>query len=227
MAAITFVSRLQGVNTVIRAYAATDTLLLNNSTGLPENHVCYAALTGAMTINVTATGLLQFDKVYFHFTSDTTSRTVTFGTGFIGLTSQGFVGATVLIPASLNGVVTCVYDGASLVVESVSIEGRGETTESPAYASAIEVTDQFARRHVVSPAQLTGALTLNATAVTKWVAGDEVVFHFSTDGTQRVVTLGTNILSSGTITIPANKTATARGFFNGTSICITGREISA
>jgi hypothetical protein len=180
-----------------------------------------------MTINATAPGLLQFQNVFFHFTADTTSRTITFGTGFIQLTSGAMTGATVLIPASLNGTVQAIWDGTNLRIVDVRVEGRGETTESPAYAASLEVTDQFAKRHIVSPAQLTGALTLNATAVTKHVVGDEYVFHFSTDGTQRIVTFGTNFLSSGTITIPANKTATARGFFNGTAICITGREISA
>lgn len=227
MAAVTNITRFQGVNAFTRAYTATDTLVLTSTNALNDFHVCYAALTGAMTINATISGLQQFNKVYFYFTSDSTSRTVTFGTGFINLTSGGLVGATLLVPASLNAIVTCIYDGASLRVEEVKVEGRGDTVETPAYAASIEVTDQFARRHVVAPAQLTGALTLNATAVTKAVAWDEYVFHFSTDGTQRIVTFGTNFLASGTITIPANKTATARGVFNGTAICITNREISA
>jgi hypothetical protein len=180
-----------------------------------------------MTINATLTSLVQFQKVYFHFLADTSNRVVTFGTGFICVAGFGLVGATLTVPITKNAVVTTVFDGASLRVESVACEGRGETTEIPAYAAAIEVTDQAAKRHIVSPGQLTGALTLNATAVTKHIVGDEFVFHFSTDGTQRIVTFGANILSSGTVTIPANKTATARGFFNGTKICITGREISA
>jgi hypothetical protein len=137
------------------------------------------------------------------------------------------IGTGFIVPASSNASLMTIYDGASLRVIELKVEGRGTTTESPAYAATIEVTDQYASRHIVTPAQLTGALTLNATNVTKAIVGDEYVFHFSTDGTQRIVTFGTNILSSGTITIPANKTATARGFFNGTAICITGREISA
>ena len=214
----------KGIRAYIQAYAST-------SAWVPvpafKQHVCYASLTGAMTINATLTNLVQFDEVEFNFTADTSNRIVTFGTGFGQLVSGGMVGSTVTVPASLNATVKCLYDGTVLRVTAISVEGRGTTTESPAYAASIEVTDQYASRHIVSPAQLTGALTLNATAVTKWIVGDEVVFHFSTDGTQRVVTFGTNILSSGTVTIPANKTATARGFFNGSSICITGREISA
>lgn len=137
------------------------------------------------------------------------------------------VGATFTVPLSSNATVECIWDGASLRVLKVNVEGRGTTTESTAYAAALEVVDQFATRHIVSPGTLTGALTLNATAVTKAIVGDVYDFIFTADGTQRVVTFGTNILSSGTITIPANKTATARGVFDGTSIRITGREISA
>jgi len=214
----------KGIKSYIEAYASTSAWVARSAF---KQHVCYASLTGAMTINATLTNLVQFDEVVFNFTADTSNRIVTFGTGFAQLTSQGMVGSTITIPASLNAVVSCLYDGTSLRIVGVVVEGRGETTESPAYAASIEVTDQYARRHVVSPAQLTGALTLNATNVTKAIVGDEYVFHFSTDGTQRIVTFGTNILSSGTITIPASKTATARGFFNGSSICITGREISA
>lgn len=226
MAVIDKITRYQGASGVTQAYASTSALKLVGREG-EDLHICYAALTGAMTINCTFTDLVQFQNVVFHFIADTTARVVTFGTGFINVAAYGIVGATLTVPISSNSTVYCVYDGTNLRIVSVTCEGRGETTESPAYAAAIEVTDQSAKRHVVTPAQLTGALTLNATAVTKHIVGDEFVFHFSTDGTQRVVTFGTNILSSGTVTIPANKTATARGFFNGTSICISGREISA
>lgn len=218
-------TRYQGVTGIAQPYAATSAVTLNGVEGSDIN-ICYAALTGAMTINATLTNLQQFQKVYFHFTADTTSRVVTFGTGFIILTSLGLTGATVTIPASSNGTVMGMFDGTSLGIVEVNIEGRGRTTESPAYAATLEVTDQFATLHLVTPAQLTGVLTMNATAVTKWLVGDEVIFHFSTDASIRVVTFGTNILSSGTVTIGASKTATCRGFFNGTSICITSREIS-
>ena len=226
MAAVTAISRFQGATGKVQPYAptSTPTPYAGDNTDL---HLCYAALTGAMTINVTVTKLLQFQKVFWYFTADATTRVVTLGTGFLGAASPNMVGATITIPASLNAVVSTFFDGVALRVVDVQVEGRGETIENTAYGATLEVVDQFARHHIIAPAQLTGALTLNATAVTKWINGDQATFHFSTDGTQRVVTFGTNILSSGTITIPANKTATARGYFNGTSICITGREISA
>lgn len=226
MAVIDKITRTQGVTAITQIYESTSALKLVANEG-NDLHVCYAALTGAMTINLTFTNLIQFQKVFFHFIADTTARAVTFGTGFINVAAYGVTGSVLTVPISSNSTVCCQYDGTNLRITSVICEGRGETTESPAYAAAIEVTDQSAKKHIVTPAQLTGALTLNATAVTKHLVGDEFVFHFSTDGTQRIVTFGTNFLSSGTVTIPANKTATARGFFNGTSICISGREISA
>lgn len=336
MAAITTITRYQGVTAIAQAYGATSAITPSAPEG-NDLHYCYAALTGAMTINLTLTKLLQFQKVFFHLTADTTARVVTFGTGFLVAGGVGIVGSTITVPISSNVTVSCIYDGTSLKVMGVTAEGRGETTESPAYAASIEITDQAAKRHIVSPGTLTGALTLNATAVTKHVVGDEFVvaltadttarvvtlgtnivgaspmmegatftvpisskavltmyfdgtslrvqslaiagrhstvespayaanievtdqaakfhtvtpaqltgalqmdatavtkhkagdlfvFHFSTDGTQRVVTWGANFLSSGTVTIPASKTASAWGFFNGTKICIMCREISA
>lgn len=114
MAAITTISRYQGVNTVIRAYAATDALVLNNTNGLVDTHVCYAQLTGAITINVTATGLLQFDRVTFHFSADGTNRIVTLGTGFV---SSG----TITVTASKDATVVGVFDGTNIKITSREI----------------------------------------------------------------------------------------------------------
>jgi len=105
--------------------------------------------------------------------------------------------------------------------------GRLITQEylAPAYAAtlAIEPTKQFT---TINVAQLTGALTINAT-VTGCYIGDEVTILLATDGTQRTVTLGTNILSSGTVTIPASKTATVKLVFDGTNLRCISREITA
>ena len=114
MAAITFITRASGVNSLTRSYAATDTLLLTNTSGNDSMHVCYAQLTGSMTINVTATGLLMFDKVVFYFSTDATQRIVTFGTGFV---SSG----TVTIPASEDAIVTGYFDGTNIRISSREI----------------------------------------------------------------------------------------------------------
>jgi len=226
MAAITQATRHEGAVTVIRAYAAVDAPVLYSRSAL-DLHVCYAQLTGNMTINVDNSKLQQFQEVSFYFSSDASNRTVTFGTGFVVTPGGGLTGSSLSIPASSDAIVKAIYDGTALRIAGIHVQGRGTTLEQPAYAATLEITDQAATRHIFFPAQLTGALTVNATNLTKAILGDEYVFHFQVDGTQRIVTFGTNILSSGTITIPANKTATARGFFNGTNICISNREISA
>lgn len=111
--------------------------------------------------------------------------------------------------------------------ENNSFAGKGIRTLTPAYAAAIAITPGKAFRHYVKPATLTGAATINATDVGQYELGDEFVFMLDADGTQRVVTFGTNFLASGTVTIPADKTATAVGYFDGEKIRITCREISA
>lgn len=226
MAVITKVTRTQGVTAKTIAYASEIALKPQSLAALPI-HYCFATLTGALTLTATLTRLLQFQEIYLHFIADTSNRVITFSTGFTTLGNNQLVGDTLTVPIGKDVTVKCVYDGATLRIVEVSCAGRGETTESPLYAAAIEVTDQAAKRHIVSPAQLTGALTLNATAVTKHIVGDEFVFLFANDASERIVTFGTNFLSSGTVTIPASKTASARGVFDGTKIRITNREISA
>jgi hypothetical protein len=219
--------RTQGVATIEQAYASTSAPVLVCPEAGVDIQVCYAALTGAITINANVSNLIQWQKVFFHFTADTTARIVTLGTGFDIAAAPQMEDGGFQVNISSDAILQTIFDGTALRVLGLVSEGRGATTEQPAYAAAIEVTDQSAKEHLVKPATLTGALTLNATAVTKHKLGDRFVFMFATDGTQRVVTFGTNILSSGTITIPASKTATAIGWFDGTSIRISNREISA
>ncbi len=107
MAAIT-PTRYQGALGVAQAYASTSTLILSAPEG-EDLHICYATLTGAMTINATMTGLLQFQKVFFHFCPDGTGRVVTFGTGFV---SSG----TLTTVASKDSTVMTIYDGTNLKV---------------------------------------------------------------------------------------------------------------
>lgn len=79
---------------------------------------------------------------------------------------------------------------------------------------------------VVSYAQLTGAMTINAN-VSKLKQFQHITFLFSTDASQRIVTFGTGFVSSGTLTIAASKDAVAQGIFDGTNIRITNREVQA
>lgn len=110
-----------------------------------------------------------------------------------------------------------------------SYESKGLKTVSQAYeATSIPLFAKGAVLQRFNYAQLTGAMTINAATtlanLTQW---DEVIFILEVDGTQRVVTFGTGFKSSGTVTIPADKGATVRGIYDGTSIRIYSREIYA
>lgn len=113
----------------------------------------------------------------------------------------------------------------SATEDNNSFEGKGVKAFTQAYAatSALVLKGGAKEQHVCY-AQLTGAMTINAT-VTNLSQFDRIVFHFATDGTQRIVTFGTNFISSGTLTIAASKDATAEGWFDGTNIKITSREV--
>ncbi len=231
MAVISQVTRYQGALGIAQAYESTSALKLVGREG-EDLHICYAALTGAMTINCTFTSLLQFQRVLFHFTADTTARVVTLGTGFINLGAGGLVSGALTVPISSNATLETIYDGTSLRVLSLVSEGRGETTESPVYAASIAITDQAATRHIITPGTLTGALTLNATAVTKHVVGDEFVVVLTADTTARIVTLGTNIIGASpmmegaTFTIPVSSTAVLTMYFDGTSLRVQSLAIA-
>lgn len=112
------------------------------------------------------------------------------------------------------------------VTDNNSYEGKGLKATLQAYASTSAWVGIPAQLNIVYYATLTGAMTINAT-VTGMLESTEVIFVFDTDGTQRIVTFGTNFLSSGTVTIPASKGAVVRGIFDGTNIRIYAREIHA
>jgi len=97
--------------------------------------------------------------------------------------------------------------------------------KKPAYASTLSVALN-ASKTFVEPAQLTGAVTINA-VVTSCQEYDEAQFIFSADGTNRVVTFGTNFKTSGTVTVTASKYATVKFVFDGTYWLEVSRTITA
>lgn len=103
--------------------------------------------------------------------------------------------------------------------------------QTPAYAASIAITTKdTASDTLVKVAQLTGALTLTAgvgTSTTPPMVGDRMTILLGTDGTQRIVTLSTGFISSGTVTIPASKFACVEAVFNGTAWQVVSREITA
>lgn len=95
-------------------------------------------------------------------------------------------------------------------------------------ATSIPALKTGAKEQHVCYAELTGAMTINcATVVANLTQFDIVFFHFDTDGTERIVTFGTGMQAVGTLTIPASKTATVVGVYDGTNIKIFAREINA
>lgn len=108
-------------------------------------------------------------------------------------------------------------------------ESKGRKSVSQIYeATSIPLFATGAVLQIFNYAQLTGAMTINAaTTLSRLSQWDEVIFVFEADGTQRIVTFGTGFKSSGTVTVPINLGARVRGLYDGTSICITSREIYA
>ncbi len=106
-------TQVQGFSSQVEVFAATSTPTLVAVNG-SDIHVCYAQITGAMTINATVSGLLQFQRVCFHFFSDASIRVITFGTGFA---SSG----TLSTVASRDATVWAVFDGTTLKITSREI----------------------------------------------------------------------------------------------------------
>jgi hypothetical protein len=191
------------------AYAASIAIVAKYASTLVKP----AALTGALslTIGVGSSGQPPFvgDKVDFIFTADSTDRVVTFSTGF---TATG----TLRVSASGTTTAEFIFDGSSWQQVS-ALDKRASTidVQTPAYAATISLTTTK-RVTFVNVAQLTGALTINA-VVTSAVINDKVTFTFGADGTNRVVTFGTNMKSSGTLTVTASKYGTAEFIFDGTN----------
>jgi len=98
-----------GLKGFTQVYAATSIPLLKK--GAKEQHVCYAQLTGTMTINcATVVSQLQmFDRVVFHFNADAGgARVVTFGSNMNST-------ATLSVTASKDARAEFEFDGVNLV----------------------------------------------------------------------------------------------------------------
>ncbi len=123
--------------------------------------------------------------------------------------------------------------GATIAVTRFSDAKEVNAFESKglkAYAQVFASTSAWVAKpsyvQIVSYAQLTGAMTINAT-LTSLLQWDEVVFVFEADASQRIVTFGTGFLSSGTLTVGAAGGATVRAIYDGTALRVYAREIWA
>lgn len=86
------------------AYASTLSIKPNAS----KTYLKPATLTGAMTVNCVDTFCAKYDELTVILTSDTTSRTVTFGTNFI-------TAGTIAPAISKQATISFVYDGTNFV----------------------------------------------------------------------------------------------------------------
>lgn len=94
---------------------------------------------------------------------------------------------------------------------------------TPAYSATVTVTPNASYTYV-KPAALTGELTVNATE-TNAKKYDEITFIFTCDTSIRIVTFGTNFVSSGTLTLVASKQGTARFVYDGSNYVEISRTI--
>jgi hypothetical protein len=169
-----------------------------------------AALTGALSLTAVVISAVAGDLLSFLFLADSTARVVTFSTNF---SSTG----TLRVGASANATIDFVFNGTSWIEQSRNDYRGTNTVTTAAYATPLAVTPGNSRITYVNVGQLTGIMTINAT-LTNCVINDRVIFTFSADGTGRVVTFGTNMKSSGTLTVAANKWGTAEFIYDGTNL---------
>lgn len=77
----------------------------------------------------------------------------------------------------------------------------------------------YKENHVIFPT-LTAAIAIAIDDTDNSFAGDKVLMYLTADGTNRVATFTTNILSVAAITVPANKTIVVSLSFNGTAYVV-------
>jgi len=193
-----------------------------------EETIVKVALTGNLTLTVGTTNPLIGDKLILILSSDSTARTITYSTGFATTSTSDTlaVSSTGTAMFRYNG---DTWDKVSSINPSGTPGGSGSspavTYASPAYAATLALTPAAGdSRYTVG--QLTGAMTINITT-TNLSAGNIVSFVFSADGTNRVVTFGTGMKSSGTMTVVASKFGGISFQYDGTQLVALGREITA
>ncbi len=133
-----------------------------------------------------------------------------------------FPGLGVPVLASTAIVVSRFSD----VKEINAFESKGIKAYTQIYEASSAPVLKAALLQVVNYGQLTGAMTI-APVLTNLLQWDEVIFVFEADSSQRVVTFGTGMISSGTLTVTAAKGATVRAIYDGTSLRVYAREIYA
>lgn len=106
-----------------------------------------------------------------------------------------------------------------------TLRAMTQDARAVAYGATIAIVPSE-NQNLYQVAQLTGIATINAT-VSQLYIGDIVRILLSADATSRVVTFGTNFVSSGTISVTASKFAFVDFIFNGTALQEMGRTVTA
>ena len=141
--------------------------------------------------------------------------------------------AAVVVDYFLPSSGVCMLGGTAIAITRFSdvkeinaFETKGIKAYTQIYEASSAPVLKSAFLQTISYAQLTGAMTI-APVLTNLLQGDEVIFLFEADASQRVVTFGTGMISSGTLTVTAAKGATVRAYYDGTSLRVYAREIYA
>ena len=166
-----------------------------------------------MTINVTAAEAKKGDILLLKLTNGSSAPyTVTFGTL---LSSKG----TLVGTASATAVVMFIHDGTEYVEVS-----RSPVLETAVVTSSSAGTVALSIYHPVTIVeQAVGeAMTINLTAANKKI-GDVLILKLNNDSTIRVVTFGTLLKGSGTVTGTASKTIVVRFVYDGTQFIEVSR----
>lgn len=116
---------------------------------------------------------------------------------------------------TLNGTAT----GGVTVARAATLSKTLVYTPAVVSVLAIDVT-----AGVVHTKSIAADSTFTASA--GGTAGQRLILMISTDGTQRVATFGTNLKSSGTMTIPANKVGCISFVSDGSNFYETGRAVN-
>lgn len=158
-------------------------------------------------------------------------------------TASSVTGVKVKAGASGGGAAVSVVGGATDEALTVDAKGAGALTLNGTATGGITLarTATFSKPAVHTPSAVS-ALAIDVTAsgvYTKSIAGDStftasaagtagqfLTLIITVDGTQRVATFGTNLNSSGTMTIPANKVGVIQFVSDGTAWREMGRSIN-
>jgi hypothetical protein len=114
-----------------------------------------------------------------------------------------------------------------------SYDGKGFYSLAVAIPFASTITLPVALRKALTYfwdfALLTGAVTINATDVSQYAEGDEIIFQFIADGTGRTITWGTNFRAgvAATFVLTANQHGVVYARFMNSKIHILSQTAGA